>query len=100
MRRVFFFSRRRRNTKFWRDWISDVGSSDRVPVEAYRHLVEESGIPAELVQPRRLYTVSVTVDQVLDLTVAENLAAVGLTEVRSEERRVGKECRSRWSPYH
>ena len=23
-----------------------------------------------------------------------------LAEVRSEERRVGKECRSRWSPYH
>src|SRR2546426_9559991 len=23
-----------------------------------------------------------------------------LTESRSEERRVGKECRSRWSPYH
>ena len=22
------------------------------------------------------------------------------TPVRSEERRVGKECRSRWSPYH
>src|SRR2546422_6610061 len=22
------------------------------------------------------------------------------TRVRSEERRVGKECRSRWSPYH
>ena len=22
------------------------------------------------------------------------------TESRSEERRVGKECRSRWSPYH
>ena len=22
------------------------------------------------------------------------------TEYRSEERRVGKECRSRWSPYH
>src|SRR5256884_3553222 len=24
----------------------------------------------------------------------------GETEERSEERRVGKECRSRWSPYH
>src|ERR1019366_92116 len=24
----------------------------------------------------------------------------GLALVRSEERRVGKECRSRWSPYH
>ena len=28
----------------------------------------------------------------------EALAGVGAT--RSEERRVGKECRSRWSPYH
>ena len=24
----------------------------------------------------------------------------GVTKGRSEERRVGKECRSRWSPYH
>ena len=31
-----------------------------------------------------------------------NLAAqrAGYLEARSEERRVGKECRSRWSPYH
>ena len=29
-------------------------------------------------------------------TVDENLADI----LRSEERRVGKECRSRWSPYH
>ena len=26
--------------------------------------------------------------------------SIGANEVRSEERRVGKECRSRWSPYH
>ena len=26
--------------------------------------------------------------------------AIGVTAFRSEERRVGKECRSRWSPYH
>ena len=25
---------------------------------------------------------------------------LGFAEDRSEERRVGKECRSRWSPYH
>ena len=25
---------------------------------------------------------------------------VTVTAMRSEERRVGKECRSRWSPYH
>src|SRR2546423_14923119 len=27
-------------------------------------------------------------------------AAASVLSVRSEERRVGKECRSRWSPYH
>ena len=27
-------------------------------------------------------------------------SATGLIKERSEERRVGKECRSRWSPYH
>src|SRR3989449_11645959 len=40
----------------------------------------------------------------LDETNAEtSLATVSLTvsgNGRSEERRVGKECRSRWSPYH
>ena len=31
----------------------------------------------------------------------KEFVAEGLTpEARSEERRVGKECRSRWSPYH
>src|SRR2546430_16015414 len=28
------------------------------------------------------------------------LAWAGSEQIRSEERRVGKECRSRWSPYH
>ena len=30
----------------------------------------------------------------------EGAATAVLAAVRSEERRVGKECRSRWSPYH
>ena len=48
---------------------------------------------------------------VLDLTIQEHETYVAqresrirhlkeLTHERSEERRVGKECRSRWSPYH
>ena len=28
------------------------------------------------------------------------VSQIHLDEMRSEERRVGKECRSRWSPYH
>ena len=30
----------------------------------------------------------------------ESTAAPDNVGIRSEERRVGKECRSRWSPYH
>src|ERR1017187_8267309 len=30
----------------------------------------------------------------------ESIAARRQLQYRSEERRVGKECRSRWSPYH
>ena len=32
--------------------------------------------------------------------VAVTTSALVATMLRSEERRVGKECRSRWSPYH
>src|ERR1039458_3959161 len=35
----------------------------------------------------------------VDLQLALRLKA-SLSPARSEERRVGKECRSRWSPYH
>jgi len=39
--------------------------------------------------------------QTVTLGVARSRWASGLKEFnRSEERRVGKECRSRWSPYH
>ena len=30
----------------------------------------------------------------------ERMLKVFKADIRSEERRVGKECRSRWSPYH
>src|SRR2546426_11831699 len=36
---------------------------------------------------------------VLPTSTLPKLTLAGVTE-RSEERRVGKECRSRWSPYH
>ena len=42
--------------------------------------------------------ISPEVDAIMNATVAK-LEAAG-ANLRSEERRVGKECRSRWSPYH
>ena len=33
-------------------------------------------------------------------SIDEDMTVCKTIEWRSEERRVGKECRSRWSPYH
>ena len=40
--------------------------------------------------------------QYVERTLLSTAALYGYGEIRtrSEERRVGKECRSRWSPYH
>ena len=32
--------------------------------------------------------------------LSQSVPRLTSVEIRSEERRVGKECRSRWSPYH
>ena len=39
-------------------------------------------------------------DRVLILPAPAEEKTIGGIIIRSEERRVGKECRSRWSPYH
>ena len=39
-------------------------------------------------------------DTAAELAVGDYLQIQQLPDPRSEERRVGKECRSRWSPYH
>ena len=43
-----------------------------------------------------------TEDQKVALAVQKAIPQIEklVTQIRSEERRVGKECRSRWSPYH
>ena len=45
--------------------------------------------------------VSATAEQIKRLAAAGcEIVRVAVPDLRSEERRVGKECRSRWSPYH
>ena len=39
-------------------------------------------------------------DLSLDMEDNSFITLLGPSGCRSEERRVGKECRSRWSPYH
>src|SRR2546430_8967762 len=97
---LFFFSSRRRHTRFDCDWSSDVCSSDLTsdelvaPVvrtaihQADPHLVTVNIESAEWGQEWRIAPMRV------------NAFVLGALAMRSEERRVGKECRSRWSPYH
>src|SRR5215469_16715504 len=73
-----FFSSRRRHTSSLRDWSSDVCSSDLGPVPALRERPEDIPI-------------------LVRHFVQQFSRRLGK---RSEERRVGKECRSRWSPYN
>ena len=47
---------------------------------------------------KRLFSKKGNEDILKDLL--EGILEIPIKEVRSEERRVGKECRSRWSPYH
>lgn len=48
--------------------------------EAYRHLVDESGVPAQYVKPRVLYSVRIAVENVLDLREPEARLQAGLSE--------------------
>src|SRR3989442_9775943 len=90
----FFFSSRRRHTRCGRDWSSDVCSSD-LGVTGRRGW-EASQIMAEALAAAPL-TSPADLKAVLE-DVNDRLYRRGWG--RSEERRVGKECRSRWSPYH
>src|SRR2546430_12957248 len=93
----FFFSSRRRHTRFDCDWSSDVCSSDLLDTHARVASSAVAASPSTWLDATRACVSS----------AANDLRAAGLVVVklrvdgsRSEERRVGKECRSRWSPYH
>ena len=48
----------------------------------------------------RTRTIGLLAQLALNVVLARSHAESCEKEMRSEERRVGKECRSRWSPYH
>src|SRR2546430_3066861 len=94
----FFFSSRRRHTRFDCDWSSDVCSSD-----LFRRFdldLDPLVTRRELLPYRRDQCMERILDP--DRNAGNNFFARPAQKFRqrSEERRVGKECRSRWSPYH
>src|SRR5690606_40507759 len=97
---VFFFSSRRRHTRFSRDWSSDVCSSD---LSYGGESVNNSifGVNANYATEIPFLTRWVNKLPNIDTDVESNLSVRGEFAYllpRSEERRVGKECRSGGSP--
>src|SRR5437016_9929192 len=97
----FFFSSRRRHTRLVSDWSSDVCSSDLRPprqdfgIGGFKDKFFGQGTfpqfgPALLLSSRDNSS----------HPAGRPRKKSGRRRSRSEERRVGKECRSRWSPYH
>src|SRR5207249_6144934 len=101
----FFFSSRRRHTRSKRDWSSDVCSSDLLLLgQPPQHLpgvrVAALTIPSQQIDGD-FYDFFEYDDQHLDIVVGDVMGkGVPAALFRSEERRVGKECRSRWWREH
>src|SRR5256884_5001976 len=98
---MFFFSSRRRHTRCSRDWSSDVCSSDLTPNEtpSQKARCKRQKLLLGLLRRRRAPT-TCRRSRFPGEAPRHKLAAALGPPLRSEERRVGKECRSRWSPYH
>src|SRR2546430_4886942 len=146
---IFFFSSRRRHTRFDCDWSSDVCSSDLPPeLIAQEPLPDRAGSRLLVLDRAGSGVRHARFPDFVDLVAPEDVLVLNVSRViparlhgkremgkiaelllvrelpdgrwiamghpggklkpgrrvtfgdRSEERRVGKECRSRWSPYH
>src|SRR5689334_24061519 len=94
----FFFSSRRRHTRWNCDWSSDVCSSD-----LYRHyqfLTKEITLFEERIA-KAMEPHAAQVELLISIPGVDRMVAWHLlVELgRSEERRVGKECRAGWAAY-
>src|SRR5690606_41024523 len=93
----FFFSSRRRHTRFSRDWSSEVCSSDLLHQQRVRHLIGAVAFPScQLTLQDRVELLGIGLQYPVDQR--RESRQMLLYDPRSEERRVGKECRSRRSP--
>src|SRR5690606_40141439 len=98
-----FFSSRRRHTSFSRDWSSDVCSSDLGATVAFVNADTEERVPlfendAQYLPPPN-FKGAVGEKWYLETSLPNGNQYVSEVEIinpRSEERRVGKECRYRW----
>src|SRR5437764_1553577 len=94
---AFFFSSRRRHTRYIGDWSSDVCSSDLDATDEQIEFPILYAISRDGVAKKNLADNSTSLKPLFD-QIIETIPAPRELRNRSEERRVGKECRSWWRP--
>src|SRR5256885_8520639 len=97
---AFFFSSRRRHTRLQGDWSSDVCSSDLcIEGECFSNMAVAHFSSCHTCDHVRIIDIA---ECVISEVAVKSFREIAVADARrrSEERRVGKECRSRWSPYH
>src|SRR5689334_25325866 len=97
---LFFFSSRRRHTRWNCDWSSDVCSSDLAGRQALFAARDRLGKKPFFYhhRPGHLAFASELKALLADPKVPRDVDPAAIDAYRSEERRVGKECRSRGWP--
>src|SRR5258708_36949769 len=76
------------------EWVHEAGASILAHENTRKHLSQ-----ATRVEGNFRYTFPAAPEGAIPSTVFKD-GTHSTCQQRSEERRVGKECRSRWSPYH
>src|SRR5205809_206618 len=94
----FFFSSRRRHTRCSRDWSSDVCSSDLALFLRLQVTFLLNFLNGALDFFKALFCIYASNIRAIHFSLAASglIALVFGLLLRSEERRVGKECRFRW----
>ena len=70
-------------------------------IHGYGLMIGIGFVLALLVGEYRAKKMGMKEEALIDIAIIAGVSGfLGAKLLRSEERRVGKECRSRWSPYH
>src|SRR5690606_40970122 len=100
---LFFFSSRRRHTRFSRDWSSDVCSSDLDPIRIPIFAKSSVAVPPNerpLMKRDMVKPIPATKPTPIISSQSIVLGSSEILSLQAKERRVGKECRSGWSREH
>ena len=86
-----YAGRKQKKRQFRQLWIARINAAARMNGLSY----------SKMMHGLKVANIDINRKMLAELAVNDAEGFTALAEIaRSEERRVGKECRSRWSPYH